>query len=160
LVFASSLTSVAGLIVDYNIRANDGDRPREWKWRMWNLSTSLGRAGKWLGWALVWLIVGMGADDIWRYHHTYVLSNLSVIAVPGDTVMENKKPRVLAVREYWLQRHDEPVGQGFPFNFCEDYDPKPYRGAYIEVIVYEVKFNAQPPCRSVGGGGKNGIILY
>ena len=112
------------------------------------------------GMIAIWVILGFAGNDLWRFHHTYVLNDLTVIAVPGDTVVEDGKERTLADLEYYLERMEEPRGQSFPFNVCPDYDPKLKVGNHIKVIVYEVKFFADPPCRDVGGGGKNGIIVY
>jgi hypothetical protein len=94
--------------------------------------------------ALLFAFLGFASNDLWRFHHTYVLSNLTVIS------RESKNT-------YWVQRNDEPIGQAFPFVFCPDYIPEMNNGDSIEVVVFEAKFN--PPCHDVGGG-KNGIIFY
>jgi hypothetical protein len=160
LVFASSLISNAGLIVRESIELSTCGKPYT-AIRAFTIAMirKVGNTAPKFGIAVLFAVVGFAANDLWRFHHTYVLNDLSVIGVPGDIVAENGVHRILGEREYYLQRLEEPRGQAFSFNFCPDYDPKAKRGSQIAVMVYEVKFSMTPPCRDVGGGGKNGIIF-
>lgn len=112
-----------------------------------------------LAWGLLLIAVGFAANDLWRFHHTYVLNDMTVIGSPGEVITEDGHERPLAPHEYFLQRNEEPRGQAFSFLFCANYDPTMRDGNHIRVMVYEVKFTTSPPCRDVGGG-KLGILFH
>lgn len=82
--------------------------------------------------------IGWLGRDSWEFHHTFVLTDLSTIAQPGDTIVVRGKVEVVAEDTWWFQRNSEPIGQAFPGTFCKDFVPGLKRGDHVDVIVYSV----------------------
>lgn len=85
------------------------------------------------------LVLGMAAIDLWQYHHTFVVWDLNVIAEPGDTVVENGHPKIVAANTFYFQRASGPTGQVFPKTFCDKYVPDLHVGYHVEFIAATVE---------------------
>jgi hypothetical protein len=88
---------------------------------------------------LALLVIGWMARDSWEFHHTFVLTDVSTIAEPGDSITVNGHTEIVAENTWWFQRNAPPVGQAFPFTFCKDYVPALKTGNHVEVIVYTTR---------------------
>jgi len=85
------------------------------------------------------VVLGMATIDLWQYHHTFVVWDLNVVAEPGDTVVENGRPKIVAANTFYFQRTSGPVGQTFPKTFCEKYVPDLHVGYHVEFIAATVE---------------------
>jgi|SRR5579859_1618424 len=85
------------------------------------------------------LVLGMATIDLWQYHHTFVVWDLNVVAEPGDTVVENGRPKIVAANTFYFQRASGPVGQTFPKTFCDKYVPDLHDGYHVEFIAATVE---------------------
>ncbi len=72
------------------------------------------------------LAVGWLWHDSQEYHNTFVLWNVDIIEKES-------------ANNFWMQRRDPPVGQVFPFYFCNgSYVPNLQVNDHVEVVVYTV----------------------
>jgi hypothetical protein len=85
------------------------------------------------------VVLGMAAIDLWQYHHTFVVWDLKVVGEPGDVVVDNGKPKLVAANTFYFQRKSGPVGQIFPRTFCEKYVPRLHDGYHVEFIAATVE---------------------
>lgn len=92
-----------------------------------------------VAYAVALVALGWLGRDSWEYHHTFVLTDLTTIAEPGDRITVEGRQETVAENTWWFQRNASPVGQAFPFTFCNDYIPALKRGQHVEVIVYAAR---------------------
>jgi hypothetical protein len=81
------------------------------------------------------IVLGMGAIDLWQYHHTFILWDLTVVAEPGDRINVDGRQTVVPSATFYFQRASGPSGQIFPRTFCPKYVPGLHDGYHVEVIA-------------------------
>lgn len=75
-----------------------------------------------LGLVCAGLIVGYALHDLWQFHHTYVLNDLTVV----HKISESE----------WVMMFNDNHDR-FTTKFCADYLPKFREGTVLKSLVYE-----------------------
>lgn len=102
---------------------------------------------RWLNWTKIFqhsqnlcrigmgVLIGMAVLDLYQYHHTFVLWDLTVMAEPGDIIHSDSKVIVVPRNTFYFQRASGPVGQMFPRTFCDKFVPGLHDGYHVEIIA-------------------------
>lgn len=99
-------------------------RPEVYDWRSWR-SRLMQRLGKLLvqtSIIAISMVCGYAVRDLWQFHHTYVLNDLTVV----HKVSESE----------WVLMFNENH-TSFTTKFCDDYLPQFQEGTRIKIMVYE-----------------------